>query len=109
MNLPGETPIPSPPAKPSREERLAYWRRKQANAVAQQANDCPQQAKIVCRQCQTAGGVTTFASKRKVGVSGGKATAAILTGGLSLLATGLARKGEFTIASCTNCGLSYDI
>jgi hypothetical protein len=40
----------------------------------------------------------------KAGISGGKATGAILTGGLSLLATGLSRKHAATEANCGNCG-----
>lgn len=39
----------------------------------------------------------------KAGVSGGKATAALLTGGFSLLAMGLSRKQRVTEAWCSNC------
>jgi hypothetical protein len=44
---------------------------------------------------------------RKAGISGGKATGAILTGGLSLLATGLSRKERLTEAHCDNCGSTW--
>ncbi len=46
---------------------------------------------MVCPHCQTRGSVYTKAVTQKKGVSGGKATAALLTGGVSLLATGLSR------------------
>ena len=46
---------------------------------------------MVCPHCQKKGGIRTKAVTKKAGVSGGKATAAVLTGGVSLLATGLSR------------------
>ena len=58
---------------------------------------------IVCPQCQTKGQVNVKNVKRKKGVSGGKATAAVLTVGWSILATGLSRKEHETQASCGNC------
>ena len=47
--------------------------------------------------------------KRKKGVSGGKATGAVLTGGLSLFATGLSRKEKQQELSCSNCGVTWDV
>jgi hypothetical protein len=41
--------------------------------------------------------------KAKKGISGAKATGALLTGGLSILATGLSRKEWVTDAKCKNC------
>jgi hypothetical protein len=43
------------------------------------------------------------------GVSGGKATGAVLTGGVSMLATGLSRKEGTTEMSCGNCGTRWDV
>jgi len=60
--------------------------------------------KIVCPHCQLRGGVTTKPVKLKKGISGAKATGALLTGGLSVLATGLSRKEDTTEAKCSNCG-----
>ena len=57
----------------------------------------------ICPHCQTKGSVTTKQIKKKVGVSGGKATAGILTCGLSLFAVGLSRKDVITEAECSNC------
>ena len=49
------------------------------------------------------GYVTTRKVKAKRGISGGKATGAVLTAGISILATGLSRKETVTQAACTNC------
>ena len=57
------------------------------------------QAAIVCPHCQTAGQVSTMRVKLKKGISGGKATAAVFTGGLSLLGTGLSRRSWSTSGS----------
>ena len=63
-----------------------------------------QQAQIVCPHCQTRGHVTACQVKLTKGISGSKATAALLTGGLSMLGTGLSRKEIATQAHCSNCG-----
>jgi hypothetical protein len=41
--------------------------------------------------------------KVKKGVSGGKMTGAILTGGISMLGTGLSRKEKVTEMRCGSC------
>jgi hypothetical protein len=58
---------------------------------------------IICPQCQERGQVRCKAVTNKEGVSGGKATAALLTGGVSMLATGLSRMEAATQATCDNC------
>ena len=63
---------------------------------------------MVCPHCQARGSVRTKSVKRKAGVSGGKLTGALLTGGISILATGLSRKQGVTEAYCGNCGSSWD-
>jgi len=63
---------------------------------------------IVCPHCQTRGAVRTRRALRKVGISGSKATAALLTGGLSLPLTGLSRKELGTTARCGNCGAVWN-
>jgi hypothetical protein len=65
------------------------------------------QPPMICPHCQRSGGVRTKMVRRKAGISGAKATGAILTGGLSLLATGLSRKEHITEAHCDNCGSSW--
>jgi hypothetical protein len=62
---------------------------------------------LICPHCQTKGKVSTISVMEKTGISGGKATAAVLTGGLSVLATGLSRKEKATQAHCSNCGSTW--
>ena len=62
---------------------------------------------IICQYCQRRGGISLRKVKRKKGISGGKATAAILTLGWSLLATGLAKKVDQTEVHCSYCGMIY--
>jgi hypothetical protein len=85
----------------SPEERVAYQRKLQSSSLDKQHGRISHQ--IVCPHCQTRGTVRTQAIKKKSGISGGKATAALLTGGVSLLATGLARKESVTQAHCEHC------
>ena len=70
---------------------------------ARQTND----PKLFCPHCQQFGHVTTEATTVKKGISGGKATGALLTGGLSMLATGLSQEATMTKATCSNCGSTW--
>jgi len=63
---------------------------------------------ITCPQCHKRGYVWTKQVKRKKGISGGKATGALLTVGTSLLLTGLSRKESATQAHCTYCDSTWD-
>jgi hypothetical protein len=62
---------------------------------------------MTCPHCDAVGKIRTKNVKQKKGVSGGKATAAVLTGGLSLLAVGLSRKEGATQAHCDNCNNTW--
>jgi len=62
----------------------------------------------ICPHCQTKGSVRTMPVKRKQGISGAKATGAVLTLGVSMLATGLSRKETMTQAHCDNCNSTWD-
>ena len=62
---------------------------------------------MTCPHCQTIRKIRTKNIKQKKGVSGGKATAAVFTGGLSLLAVGLSRKEGATQAHCDNCNNTW--
>jgi hypothetical protein len=62
---------------------------------------------IICPHCQIKGFVFVKNEKQKKGISGAKATGAILTGGLSILATGLSRKEMTTKAYCKNCNSTW--
>lgn len=78
------------------------------NALATSALG-PIYPQVICPHCQTKGGVRMKSEKVKSGVSGGKATGALLTGGVSLLATGLSRKTSVKKAFCQNCRTSWTI
>ena len=67
----------------------------------------PINPKIECPQCRNIGAVAVTSVTQKVGVSGGKATGAVLTGGVSLVATGLSRKQRVSQAHCGNCGSDW--
>lgn len=60
-------------------------------------------ALMICPHCSTRGRIQTKQVKLRKGISGGKATAALLTGGLSLVATGLSRREKATRAHCGAC------
>ena len=62
---------------------------------------------MICPHCQIKGKVYAKPIKLKKGVSGAKATGAILTGGLSILAVGLSRKEANTQAHCDNCNSTW--
>lgn len=68
----------------------------------------PINERLVCPHCQSRGGVRTKLVQKKAGISGGKATAAILTAGVSMLATGLSRKETVTSARCDTCSSAWD-
>ncbi|MCE5268427.1 MAG: hypothetical protein LLG00_11125 [Planctomycetaceae bacterium] len=78
--------------------------RKQAEVKRAKAE---RDAKLFCPHCQKFGHVTTDATTVKKGISGGKATAALLTGGVTMLATGLSQENTMTQATCANCGSTW--
>jgi len=49
----------------------------------------PVNPSLICPHCQTRGQVHTKRVKRKAGISGGKVMGGLLTGGISLIGTGL--------------------
>lgn len=68
----------------------------------------PPRAEMICPHCQAKGTVTVTRVSRKQGISGGKATGALFTGGVSMLATGLSRKQQMNHGSCSNCRVEWD-
>jgi len=62
---------------------------------------------MTCPHCNVNGKVRTKPGIRKKGISGGKAVGGLLTGGLSILATGLSRKGKETEAHWMNCSSTW--
>lgn len=91
-------------------DRQVYLANKAAvsQAATLSAAHGPLKAMMICPHCQDKGQIRTQPVKRKKGVSGGKAAAALLTGGVSLLATGLSRKELTTEAFCGNCTSTWD-
>lgn len=63
--------------------------------------------KIICPHCKVKGKVKTEYAKKKDGLSGGKILGGLITGGWSLLGTGLSRKHKVTKAHCKNCGAKW--
>lgn len=68
----------------------------------------PINPEIICPHCKKKGKVHITKVKRKAGISGGKVMGGLLTGGLSLLGTGLSRKQKQTQAHCGNCNSTWD-
>jgi hypothetical protein len=64
---------------------------------------------LTCPHCQQRGGVMVSKVTRKKGISGGKATGAVLTGGLSVAATGLSRMEGVQHMRCTKCNVGWDV
>jgi hypothetical protein len=62
---------------------------------------------FVCPHCAAKGTVRTKTKEMKAGVSGGKVTGAVLTGGVSLLATGLSRMERRTRCLCERCNIVW--
>jgi len=83
--------------------------------VQEQARDQraggPLNAALLCPHCGQAGHVHESPTKVKTGISGSKATAALLTGGLTLLTPGigLSRKARAMARACGNCGSKWTV
>ena len=90
----------------SPDERQRYFAAQQEARTSQVHG--PVNPAMICPHCNARGKVRTKPVDRKKGISGGKATAAVLTGGVSMLATGLSRKEHLTQARCDNCRNTWD-
>jgi hypothetical protein len=91
------------------QERADYWRNREAaqKEQAAQAEYGSLNPMMICPHCHTKGTVRAKAVKQKQGISGAKATAALLTSGVSMLATGLSRKENLTQAHCDTCNSTW--
>ena len=85
----------------------SQYPKRQAQKVKEKQEKAARDAKLFCPHCQNFGFVKTEKTTVKRGVSGGKATAALLTGGLTMLATGLSQEDTMTKATCSNCGSTW--
>jgi hypothetical protein len=77
-------------------------------AAIQEAKRPRVNSRMVCPHCQSRG-VETRPVERKKGVSGGKAVAAVMTGGVSMLAVGLSREETEMRCHCPNCGTTWHV
>lgn len=68
-----------------------------------------QVAQLRCPHCDARGQVSQRTVARDRGISGAKATGAVLTAGLSVLATGLSQQVEVTECRCANCGTVWTV
>jgi uncharacterized Zn finger protein len=68
----------------------------------------PVNSALVCPHCQTKGKVHARVLKRKRGISGAKVMWGLMTGGRSLMVTGLSRKERLTQAHCDHCGSTWE-
>jgi hypothetical protein len=96
----------------SEARKAEQTRKAEAEAKAAKKEAAQEKAKginpaMVCPHCGERGKVGTHIVRAKKGISGGKATGALLTGGLSILATGLSRKETLTRAHCYNCSNTW--
>ena len=89
-------------ANMSPEEKEKYYENKRALASFGQSSPM-----MVCPHCQIKGQVRAKKITKNKGISGGKATGAVLTGGLSVLATGLSRNEDVTQAHCDECNSTW--
>lgn len=63
---------------------------------------------VICPHCRVKGQVRIKERKVNGGISGAKAAGAVLTGGASVLVTGLSKKSEgVSEAHCGNCQVSW--
>jgi len=82
----------------------SQYPKREAQKAKRRQEKAARDAKLFCPHCQKFGFVKTEKTTVKRGISGGKATAALLTGGLTMLATGLSQQDTMTKATCSNCG-----
>lgn len=83
-----------------------FQRQKEERRIAAERAEAahgPINPEMVCPHCQVKGKVRAKRVDRKAGVSGTKASAAVLTGGASVIVTGLSQSEEVTEAACDNC------
>ena len=83
-----------------------------ARTTAGSRNDAaygPLNEHVICPHCHKGGHVRIKARSTKTGISGAKATGAVLTGGASVLVTGLSKKDLLNHATCANCSVTWVI
>lgn len=102
----GQTAAVSVVAWPLIAAGLVAWWRQDTKRRAEQAEGA---RRIECPHCHVVGQVTIGEVREKDGISGGKATGALLTGGVSMLATGLSQKKNRLKGTCGNCRVAWQV
>lgn len=64
--------------------------------------------KLVCPHCGERGTISATSVVKGKGVSGGKAAGAVMTGGVSVFATGLSKNQRVRQLHCENCNSTWD-
>lgn len=84
---------------------FAFWMSPMGQRIiaAQEA----QMRLIICKSCGLRGNCTAKRVQRKNGIDGTKASAAVLTGGTSILFTGLSERHDSTQIKCRACRAVY--
>jgi transcription elongation factor Elf1 len=108
-----QAPLPPPPAVPAPRLKLPSTRGLKVTGydllAARSKSANAADARLTCPHCGEVGQVRTIRGKAKRGISGGKATAAVLTAGISVGMTGLSRKQRVTLARCSNCDVTWSM
>ena len=81
--------------------------KRQAQKAREEQEKAVRDTRLCCPHCRKYGFVRTEKTTVKRGISGGKTTAALLTGGLSMLYTGLSQEDTMTRVTCSNCGSTW--
>ena len=94
------------------QKQQAEFERRQQEAGPQQSlfevlTTGKHMANVICPHCQERGHVYQRSETQKTGFSTAKATFGILSGGLTIFGTGLAKKGRVRILECHNCGVAW--
>jgi hypothetical protein len=74
-----------------------------------QAGGGPPNPQMGCPHCRAVGTVVATPVTVKTGISGAKAAGAVLTGGSSVLVTGLSKKQQATSLRCQSCQMTWAV
>lgn len=100
--------LPFLPAKTEEEQKFEREQQKRnADSVGKFLSHGALNQMLKCPHCDEKGGVRTKGANERKGISGGKAVGGLLTGGLSLVATGISRREKLTKAFCEKCRSSW--
>jgi len=102
-----EKPKDSTPDLSPRNDELRLLRENNKKLKSDTIRHGALEPNMICPHCQVKGTVHKKSVLKKTGISGAKAAGGFLTGGVSLLLTGLSRSENYTQAHCTNCSSTW--